>query len=124
MTAAEPKRLVVINAGTSNPSATRQLADRLAQKSLDRLEQAGVAATVRAIELGPLAVDIARGGVTGMPSEELQEAIDSLAAADAVIAAGPVYKAGVSGLFKSFIALLDNDLLLAKPVLLAATGGS
>ena len=34
------KRLVVISAGTGNPSSTRQLADRLAQKSLDLLEAA------------------------------------------------------------------------------------
>ena len=41
-----------------------------------------------------------------------------------MIAATPVYKAGISGLFKSFVDLLDNDLLVAKPVLLAATAGS
>jgi FMN reductase len=35
-----------------------------------------------------------------------------------------VYKAGISGLFKSFADLIDNDLLIAKPVILAATGGS
>jgi len=44
--------------------------------------------------------------------------------ADAVIAAAPVYKAGISGLFKSFVDVLDNDLLIAKPVVLAATAGS
>lgn len=31
---------------------------------------------------------------------------------------------GVSGLFKCFADVLDNDLLVAKPVLLAATGGT
>lgn len=41
-----------------------------------------------------------------------------------MIAATPVYKAGLSGLFKSFVDLLDNDLLVAKPLLLAATAGS
>ena len=30
----------------------------------------------------------------------------------------------MSGLFKSFVDVLDNDLLVAKPVLLAATGGT
>ena len=76
------------------------------------------------IELGPLAVDIARATIAGFPNEQLQAAIDRLAAADAIIAATPVYKAGISGLFKSFVDVLDNDLLVAKPVLLAATGGS
>ena len=76
------------------------------------------------IELGPLAVDTARAAVAGFPGEQLQAAIDRLAAADAIIAATPVYKAGISGLFKSFVDVLDNDLLVAKPVLLAATGGT
>jgi FMN reductase len=120
----EPKRLVVLSAGTGNPSSTRQLTDRLAEKALVRLREAGTPATASVIELGPLAVDIARATVAGFPGAELQAAIDRLAAADAVIAATPVYKAGISGLFKSFVDVLDNDLLVAKPVLLAATGGT
>jgi FMN reductase len=120
----EPKRLVVVSAGTSNPSSTRQLTDRIAQKSLDLLRESEVPASVYVIELGPLALDIARATIAGFPGEELQVAIDRLAAADAVIVATPVYKAGISGLFKSFVDLLDNDLLVAKPVVLAATGGS
>ena len=120
----DPKRLVVVSAGTGNPSSTRQLTDRLAQKSLARLEASGTPATVSTIELGTLAVDTARATVAGFPGEDLQAAIDRLAEADAIIAATPVYKAGVSGLFKSFVDVLDNDLLVAKPVLLAATGGT
>ena len=114
------KRLVVISAGTGNPSSTRQLADRLAQKSLDLLGEA----TVSVIELGPLAADTARAAVAGFPGEALKQAIDRLADADAIIAATPIYKAGMSGLFKTFVDVLDNDLIVAKPVLLAATGGT
>jgi FMN reductase len=120
----EPKRLVVISAGTGNPSSTRQLTDRLAQKSLDLLSNAGTPATVSVIELGPLAADAARAAVAGFPSEALKPAIERLAEADAIIAATPIYKAGISGLFKTFVDVLDNDLIVAKPVLLAATGGS
>ena len=116
-----PKRLVVISAGTGNPSSTRQLTDRLAQKALDALD---TPATVSVIELGPLAADTARAAVAGFPGEELMQAIDKLAAADAIIAATPIYKAGISGLFKTFVDVLDNDLMVAKPVLLAATGGT
>jgi FMN reductase len=120
----EPKRLVVVSAGTGNPSSTRRLADRIAQKSLEALEQAGTPATASVIELGPLAVDTARAAVAGFPGAEVQAAVDRLAAADAIVAATPVYKAGVSGLFKSFVDILDDDLIVAKPVLLAATGGT
>jgi FMN reductase len=120
----EPLRLVLLSAGTGSPSSTRLLGDRVAQKTLDLLGEAEAPATVSAIELGPLAVDIARATVTGIISEDLQSAIERIAAADGVIAATPVYKAGISGLFKSFVDLLDNDLLVAKPILLAATAGS
>ncbi|MFD1941778.1 CE1759 family FMN reductase [Paradevosia shaoguanensis] len=120
----EPIRLVVINAGVSDPSSTRMLADRIAQKSLDRLSAAGFATSLSIIDLAPLAVDIAKAIVAGFPGEKVQAAIDTLARADAVIAATPVYKAGISGLFKSFIDLIDNDLLIAKPVVLAATAGT
>jgi len=121
---AEPRRLVVVSAGTGDPSSTRRLTDRIAQASLDLLEQAGTPATANVIELGPLAVDTARAAVAGFPGEQIQAAIDRLAAADAIIAATPVYKAGISGLFKSFVDVLDDDLIVAKPVLLAATGGT
>ena len=76
------------------------------------------------IELGPLAADTARAAVAGFPGETLKAMIERLAAADGIIAATPVYKAGISGLFKTFVDILDNDLLVAKPLLLAATGGT
>ncbi len=120
----EPPRLVLVSAGTGNPSSTRLLGDRVAQRTIDLLREDDVPATVGVIELGPLAVDIAKATVSGVVSPDLQEAIDRLAAADAAIVATPVYKAGISGLFKSFVDLLDNDLLVAKPILLAATAGS
>jgi FMN reductase len=116
--------LVVINAGVSDPSSTRLLANRIAQTTIDTLRESGHTASVRSIDLGPIAVDIAQGLISGMPNEKVQAAIEQLSQADAVIAATPVYKAGISGLFKSFADLLDNDLLIAKPVILAATGGS
>lgn len=120
----QPVRIVVVSAGVSDPSSSRLLADRTAQKTVDLIRDGGGSATVGTIELGPLAVDIAQAIVSGFPSDRLQEAFARLAAADALIVSTPVYKAGVSGLFKSFADLLDNDLLIAKPVVLAATAGT
>lgn len=119
-----PLDLVVVSAGVSEQSSTRLLTDRIAQKTLDTLRDAGVPATASVIDLGPLATDIARALVSGFPGEELKRVITRLGAADGVIAATPVYKAGISGLFKSFADVLDDDLLVATPVILAATGGS
>ena len=119
-----PRRVIVISAGTGEPSSTRMLADRIAARTLELLHETSTPAVAGVIELAPLAVDIASATVAGFPSEPLQAAIERVASADAIIAATPVYKAGISGLFKSFIDVLDDDLLIAKPVLLAATAGS
>ena len=117
-------RLVVVSAGVSDPSSSRLLADRIAAKSLELLRESGAQASGSVVELAPLAVEIARATVSGFPGEQLQAAIERVAAADAIVASTPIYKAGISGLFKSFVDVLDNDLLVAKPVLLAATAGT
>jgi FMN reductase len=81
-----------------------------------------VASTV--IELRELAADITNAVVSQLVSPRLRQAIDTLGAADGLVVSTPVYKAGASGLFKSFFDLLDNDLLIGKPVVLAATAGT
>jgi FMN reductase len=58
--AAARPRLAVISAGISDPSSTRMLADRIAQRSLELLDERGAGGSVRIIELAPLALDIAR----------------------------------------------------------------
>jgi len=78
----------------------------------------------RVIELRELATDITTALTSQLITPKLQQAVDALGAADAVIAAAPVYKAGPSGLFTSFFHVLDNDLLIGKPVVLAATAGT
>src|SRR5262245_47814225 len=96
-----PATVTVVSAGVSDPSSTRLLADRIAQKTIDSLHATGTPASVTTIDLGPIAVDTARSLVSGFPNETIQDAIDRLAKADAIIASTPVYKAGISGLFKS-----------------------
>jgi FMN reductase len=118
------RNVVILSGGTSQPSTTRMLADRIAAESIERLRELEVTATIGAIEVAPLAVDVARASVTRVPTPDVQAAIEQIAAAHAVIAAAPVYKAGISGLFKSFMDALDDDVLIAKPVVLAATAGS
>ena len=121
---AEPRSIIVVTAGVSDPSSTTLLANRLAQKCIVLLGGRGIRAEDSTIELPALIEEIGKASVVGFVGEELQGAIDRLARADAVIAATPVYKADVSGLFKSFLDVLDNDLLIAKPVALVATAGT
>jgi FMN reductase len=122
--AQEPFRLAVVSAGTSDPSSTRLLADRIAQRSAELAARHANTATVSVIELREIATDISAALVSQLISPKLQEAITVLGAADGIIASAPVYKAGPSGLFTSFFDVLDNDLLIAKPVVLAATAGT
>lgn len=117
-------RLVVISAGLSQPSSTRLLADRLATATQTRVESAGRPVEVEVIELRTLAHALADNLVTGFPSGELADAIASVEQADAVIAVSPIFSASYSGLFKTFIDVLDKDALTGKPVLIAATAGT
>ena len=120
----ETFELVVVSGGTSDPSSTKLLADRIAQRVAAIAESRGAAVRTRVIELRELATDITTALTSQLITPKLQQAVDALGAADAVIAAAPVYKAGPSGLFTSFFDVLDNDLLIATPVVLAATAGT
>jgi FMN reductase len=117
-------RLVVVSAGTSDPSSTRLLADRTADRVKALADRHGHAVTVGVIELREIAADISTALVSQLVTPRLRQAITALAEADGIVAAAPVYKAGPSGLFSSFFHVLDNDLLIAKPVVLAATAGT
>jgi FMN reductase len=117
-------RLVLVSAGTSDPSSTRLLADRTADRVRELAARHGHEVTVAAIELREIAADVSTALVSQLVTPKLRQAITALGEADGIIAAAPVYKAGPSGLFTSFFDVLDNDLLIAKPVLLAATAGT
>jgi len=120
----ETFNLVVVSAGTSDPSSTRLLADRTAQRVAALAERRGATVRTRVIDLRELATDITTALTSQLITPKLQQAVDALGAADGLIAAAPVYKAGPSGLFTSFFHVLDNDLLIGLPAVLAATAGT
>ena len=119
-----PYTLVVVTAGTGDPSSTRLLADRIAQRAADLAGGRGDQVAIRVIDLRELATEITTAMISQLIGPKLRKAITALGEADGVIASTPVYKAGPSGLFTSFFQVLDNDLLIAKPVVLAATAGT
>jgi FMN reductase len=124
VTTTEPFRLAVISAGTGDPSSTRLLADRIADRAGTLAGGRGHQVTVQVIELREIATDITTALTSQLVTPRLGQATHALAGADGVIASTPVYKAGPSGLFTSFLDVLDNDLLIATPVVLAATAGT
>jgi FMN reductase len=120
----QPFTLVVVTAGTSDPSSTRMLADQLAQRVTDLAGRRGNEVATRVVDLRELATEITTAMVSQLVGPKLQKAVAALAEADGIVASTPVYAAGASGLFTSFFQVLDNDLLIAKPVVLAATAGT
>ena len=118
------RRLIVISAGLSQPSATRLLADRLSAATAAGLETAGHEVDVEHVELRELARDLVDHLLTGFPSPRLGAAIAAVRGADGLIAVTPIFNASYSGLFKVFFDVLEQDALAGVPVLIGATGGT
>ncbi len=118
------RTLAVVSAGLGVPSSTRLLADRLTAATVDALRARGEDATVEVVELREHARDVADALVTGFPNTALRAALATVTGADALIAVTPVFTASYSGLFKSFVDVLDKEALTGKPVLLGATAGT
>lgn len=117
-------RLVVVSAGASDPSSTRMLADRAARRVSALIDARGGAVEVTTIDLRELLPELPQALSSQLLGPRFKDAVETLLAADGIIAAAPVYKAGASSLFTGFFQVLDNDLLIGKPVILAATAGT
>ena len=120
----ETRRITVLSAGLGVPSSSRLLADQLAASAERQLRAAGLEVRIDVVELRDLAVDIANNFVTGYAAPRLAEVIAGVDDSDGIIAVSPVFSASYSGLFKSFIDVLDPKSLDGKAVLLGATGGT
>ena len=118
------RTLAVVSAGLGTPSYTRLLADRLTAATVEALRGRGVAATVEVVELREHARDLADNLVTGFAGGSLRRAVDTVSGADGVIAVTPIFSASYSGLFKTFVDVLDKDALSGTPVLLGGTAGT
>jgi len=123
------RKIAVVSAGLSQPSSTRLLADRLSEAVVRRLgdrDSAGepFAIEVDVIDLRDYAQDVTNNLITGFASPTLEKAIEKVTTADGLIAVTPIFTTSYSGLFKSFIDVLDPQSLTDMPVLIGATGGT
>ncbi|WP_329004944.1 FMN reductase [Kribbella sp. NBC_00709] len=116
--------IAVVTAGLTTPSSSRLLADQLSAAVADELSGRGITSRVETIEVRDHAHDLTNNLLTGFPSAELREVLDTVAAADALIVVSPTFSASYSGLFKMFFDVLDDQAMAGKPVLLGATGGT
>ncbi|QFU98268.1 FMN reductase (NADPH) [Luteimicrobium xylanilyticum] len=119
-----PRHVVLVSAGLSQPSSTRLLGDRLAEATVAALAEQGVDATVETVELRDHAHAIMDAMLTGFASGDLAQVIEDVTGADALVLVTPLFTTTYSGLFKSFVDILDKDSLVGMPVLLGATGGT
>ncbi len=121
---AEPRTLVVVTAGLSQPSSSRLLAGRLAAATEQALGARGIDSRTVVVELRDHARDLADHLLTGFPTPTLRETIDTVLGADGLIAVSPVFNGSYSGLFKLFFDVLERDALEGTPVLIGATAGT
>ncbi|MBD7957029.1 FMN reductase [Microbacterium sp. Sa4CUA7] len=118
------RRIAVVSAGLSNPSSTRMLADRLAAATERELGARGEEVRIDVVELRDLAHDITNDLLTGFAPPALETAVNTVISADGLIAVTPIFSTSYSGLFKSFIDILDPDALTGMPVLIGANAGT
>ena len=105
-------RIVAVSGGLQRPSKSAALAEHL----LDLIANE-VPCQQRLIEIGAIAPQL----VGAVWRSHLPAAVEQ---ADVLVVATPVFRGAYTGLFKHFFDFIDQDALIDKPVLLAATGGS
>ncbi|WP_342319838.1 CE1759 family FMN reductase [Corynebacterium mayonis] len=116
-------QLVVLSAGLSTPSATRQVADSIATAA-QSLAADREQVKVTTVEIRDYSPELIQASTTGVVPQRLADVFRELSLADGLIAATPVFKASYTGLFKLFFDLLDTEALNGMPTVLVATAGT
>ena len=114
-----PLRLVAVSGGLQRPSKAAALAEHLMDLIADE-----VLCEQRLVELGQLAPQLAGATWRSHLPETVERELAAVEQADILVVATPVFRGAYTGLFKHFFDFIDQDALIDKPVLLAATGGS
>ena len=117
--------IVAVSGGLQRPSRTltltRQLLDGIVDAQAARSDRTP---TTQLIELGEWVPKF--GNVlhrSRLPSD-VESLLQAVEGADLLLVSSPIYRGSYTGLFKHFFDFVQQDALIDKPVLLAATGGS
>ncbi|WFR79867.1 FMN reductase [Janthinobacterium rivuli] len=114
-----PLRLVAVSGGLQRPSKAAALAEHL----MDLIAEE-VLCEQRLVELGQLAPQLAGATWRSHLPDTVERELAAVEQADILVVATPVFRGSYTGLFKHFFDFIDQDALIDKPILLAATGGS
>ena len=114
-----PLRLVAVSGGLQRPSKAAALAEHLMD-----LVAGEFLCEQRLVELGQLAPQLAGAVWRSQLPEAVERDLAAVEQADILVVTTPVYRGSYTGLFKHFFDFIDQDALIDKPILLAATGGS
>lgn len=74
--------------------------------------------------MGAIAPQLAGSVWRSQLPDAVEQQLAAVEQADVLVVSSPVFRGSYPGLFKHFFDLINQDALIDKPVLLAATGGS
>lgn len=114
-----PLHVVAVSGGVQQPSRSAALAKHL----LD-LIAVETPCQQHLIELSQLTPQFAGAVWRPQLPSSVERELAMVEQADVLVVATPVFRGSYTGLFKHFFDFIDQDALIDKPVMLAATGGS
>lgn len=114
------KNITTISAGLSNPSTTSNLT-KIIEREIVKQNRNNI---IHHYELKEYGHEILDRMFTGFSNEHLKLMTQVVEESDALVLSTPIFNTGPSGLFKSFLDILEPGKFNGIPVILAATGGS
>lgn len=115
----QPLKIVAVSGGLQRPSRTQALTEAITHRLA---EESG--ASARVLYLADLWQPLGAALWRNQLSPAALAAVEAIEQADFLVVASPVFRATYTGLFKHLFDFVDQNALVEKPVLLAATGGS
>ena len=116
---AHAPHVVGVSGSPTAPSRTTVLVDAVARSFAE-----ATGGTATTIELAPLLGELGAAPFRTGLSPRVQEALQTVEAADVIVVGSPAYRATYTGLFKLFFDHIGQYALVDKPIVLTATGGS
>lgn len=113
-------RITTVSAGLSNPSSTSNLTKSIVQEISRTIPNS----SITNYELKEYGHDVLDKMFTGFSNERLTTLLNDVQKSDALVFTTPIFNTGPSGLFKSFLDILEPGSHDGIPVILAATGGT